>query len=51
MSGAGLLVGSLQRVGFEPQVLIALHMWIIAPSLLILLSKAGRYWHQIAVQQ
>ncbi|MDE1326217.1 multidrug effflux MFS transporter [Vibrio aestuarianus] len=51
MSGAGLLVGSLQRAGFEPQVLIALHMWIIAPSLLILLSKAGRYWHQIAVQQ
>ncbi|MEI8672190.1 multidrug effflux MFS transporter [Vibrio sp. SA48] len=51
MSGAGLLVGSLQRAGFEPQVLIAFHMWIIAPALLILLSKAGRYWHQIAVQQ
>ncbi|MDQ2194014.1 Bcr/CflA family drug resistance efflux transporter [Vibrio anguillarum] len=49
MSGAGLLVGTMQRVGLEPQILIALQMWLIAPALFILFSKAGRYWHQLVV--
>ncbi|MCG3730275.1 Bcr/CflA family efflux MFS transporter [Vibrio cincinnatiensis] len=48
MSGSGALVGTLQRLSFEPQMLIALHMWLVAPGLLILFSKAGRRWHQWA---
>ncbi|MGC9421337.1 multidrug effflux MFS transporter [Vibrio sp.] len=49
MSGSGLLVGSLQRFNLEPQMLIALHMWLLAPGLIILFSKAGRRWHQWAL--
>ena len=49
MSGSGALVGTLQRLSFEPQMLIALHMWLVAPGLLILFSKAGRRWHQWAL--
>ncbi|WP_275724445.1 multidrug effflux MFS transporter [Vibrio furnissii] len=50
MSGSGLVVGSLQRLHLEPQMLIALHMWLIAPALIILFSKAGRAWHQWALE-
>ncbi|WP_332404352.1 multidrug effflux MFS transporter [Vibrio metschnikovii] len=49
MSGSGLLVGTLQRLSFEPQILIALHMWLVAPALIILFSKVGRRWHQWAL--
>ncbi|MEH0689982.1 multidrug effflux MFS transporter [Vibrio cholerae] len=45
MSGAGLVVGTMQRFGWEPQVLIASLMLIITPALLILWTKAGREWH------
>ncbi|WP_195723501.1 multidrug effflux MFS transporter [Vibrio furnissii] len=50
MSGSGLVVGTLQRLHLEPQMLIALHMWLIAPALIILFSKAGRAWHQWALE-
>ncbi|WP_165312649.1 multidrug effflux MFS transporter [Vibrio ziniensis] len=50
MSGAGLVVGTLQRLELEPQMMIALQMWIIAPALIILLSKAGKEWHRLVFQ-
>lgn len=50
MSGSGLVVGTLQRLHLEPQMMIALHMWLIAPALIILFSKAGRAWHQWALE-
>lgn len=50
MSGAGLVVGTLQRLDLEPQMMIALQMWIVAPALIILLSKAGKEWHRLAFQ-
>ncbi len=50
MSGAGLVVGIMQRLAMEPQVMIALQMWIIAPALFVLFSKAGRNWHQLVFQ-
>jgi DHA1 family bicyclomycin/chloramphenicol resistance-like MFS transporter len=50
MSGAGLLVGTTQRIGLEPRVHIALLMLILFPALLLLLSKRGRQWHQVAAQ-
>jgi len=49
MSGSGLVVGLLQRLDLQPQILIGLHMWLIAPALLVLFSKAGRAWHQWAL--
>lgn len=49
MSGSGLVVGLLQRLDLQPQMLIGLHMWLIAPALLVLFSKAGRAWHQWAL--
>ncbi|MHA2805735.1 multidrug effflux MFS transporter [Vibrio campbellii] len=45
MSGSGLLVGTLQRLSLEPQTLIAIHMWVLLPALVILFSKAGKSWH------
>ncbi|WP_029832961.1 MFS transporter, partial [Vibrio parahaemolyticus] len=45
MSGSGLLVGTLQRLPFDPQTLIAIHMWVLLPALVILFSKAGKSWH------
>ncbi|MGR5469885.1 Bcr/CflA family drug resistance efflux transporter, partial [Vibrio astriarenae] len=45
MSGAGLLVGTLQRLSLDPQTLIAIHMWVLLPALLILFTKAGKNWH------
>jgi len=49
MSGSGLVVGSVQRLGMEPQLMIALQMLILVPGLLILMSKKGRSWHYAAV--
>ncbi len=45
MSGSGLLVGTLQRLSLDPQTLIAIHMWVLLPALVILFSKAGKNWH------
>ncbi|TOM86526.1 Bcr/CflA family drug resistance efflux transporter, partial [Vibrio parahaemolyticus] len=45
MSGSGLLVGTLQRLPFDPQTLIAIQMWVLLPALVILFSKAGKSWH------
>lgn len=45
MSGSGLLVGTLQRLSLEPQTLIAIHMWVLLPALVILFSKVGKSWH------
>ncbi|WP_181712656.1 multidrug effflux MFS transporter [Vibrio tarriae] len=45
MSGSGLLVGTLQRIMPEPQLLIGLTMWLTAPALLILFSPLGFRWH------
>ncbi|MFW7524746.1 multidrug effflux MFS transporter [Vibrio ostreicida] len=47
MSGSGLVVGSVQRIGFEPQVMIAVQMFIIVPALLILLSRKGKKWYEV----
>ncbi|NOH81532.1 multidrug effflux MFS transporter [Vibrio sp. RE86] len=49
MSGSGLVVGTVQRLGMEPQVMIATLMLIVTPALAILWSKSGRTWHYAAV--
>ena len=49
MSGAGLIVGLVQRIGMDIQVSIALHMWLVAPALIILLSRKGKEWHPVHV--
>ncbi|WP_446649101.1 multidrug effflux MFS transporter [Vibrio sp. DNB22_10_4] len=46
MSGAGLLVGLMQRAGLEAPYMIALQMWLVLPALFILKSKVGKDWHQ-----
>jgi len=46
MSGAGIVVGTVQRLGLDAQNGIALQMFFIAPALIILFSKRGRLWHQ-----
>ncbi|WP_216603181.1 multidrug effflux MFS transporter [Vibrio coralliilyticus] len=45
MSGSGLVVGTVQRLGMEPQVMIAVQMFIIVPGIFVLISKAGKKWH------
>ncbi|NLS14792.1 multidrug effflux MFS transporter [Vibrio sp. SM6] len=45
MSGAGLLVGLMQRIVPEPQWLIACHMLLLLPALLVLFSQSGKQWH------
>ncbi|KHT46891.1 multidrug effflux MFS transporter [Vibrio sinaloensis] len=50
MSGSGLVVGSVQRLGLEPQLMIAIQMLILLPGLLILMSKSGKHWHVAATQ-
>ncbi|WP_240457336.1 multidrug effflux MFS transporter [Vibrio neptunius] len=45
MSGSGLVVGTVQRLGMEPQVMIAVQMLIIVPGIFVLMSKAGKKWH------
>ncbi len=47
MSGAGLLVGTLQRFGFDAQDTISLHMLLIVPGLIFLATKQGRKWHEV----
>jgi len=50
MSGSGLLVGTMQRLQLEPQVMIALQMFLIVPALFILFGKVGRSWHGVLKQ-
>ena len=50
MSGSGLLVGTMQRLQLEPQVMIALQMFLIVPALLVLFGKAGKSWHGVLKQ-
>lgn len=45
MSGAGLLVGLIQRLDWSAETMISVHMWLIVPSLILLWSRAGRQWH------
>ncbi|NRF16974.1 multidrug effflux MFS transporter [Vibrio coralliilyticus] len=45
MSGSGLVVGTVQRLGMEPQVMIAVQMFIIVPGIFVLMSKVGKKWH------
>ncbi|EEY98037.1 putative multidrug resistance protein [Vibrio sp. RC586] len=45
MSGAGLLVGTLQRMLPEPQHMIGFTMWLAAPAILIMMSPIGNRWH------
>lgn len=50
MSGSGLLVGTMQRLQLEPQVMIALQMFLIVPALFVLFGKAGKFWHGVLKQ-
>lgn len=50
MSGSGLLVGTMQRMQLEPQVMIALQMFLIVPALFVLFGKAGKSWHGVLKQ-
>ncbi|NVD08072.1 multidrug effflux MFS transporter [Vibrio sp. JPW-9-11-11] len=45
MSGSGLVVGTVQRLSMEPQVMIATLMLVVTPALIILWSKQGKNWH------
>jgi len=47
MSGSGLLVGTTQRLGLDPQYTIAIHMLIFTPVLFLLKSRKGKIWHQV----
>ncbi|MBY6199637.1 multidrug effflux MFS transporter [Vibrio hangzhouensis] len=47
MSGAGLLVGVMQRIGLDAAYMIALHMWLVLPALFVLRSNVGKGWHQV----
>ena len=48
MSGAGLVVGTVHRLGLEPKMMIATLMLSITPALLILISSTGKKWHQVS---
>ena len=50
MSGSGLLVGTMQRLQLDPQVMIALQMFLIVPALFVLFGKAGKSWHGVLKQ-
>ncbi|MGC9401853.1 multidrug effflux MFS transporter [Vibrio genomosp. F10] len=47
MSGSGLVVGIMQRLSLEPEMLITLLLWLTAPSLIVLCSKVGHKWHEV----
>ncbi|MFA0413248.1 multidrug effflux MFS transporter [Vibrio renipiscarius] len=47
MSGSGLVIALVQRLGLEPQTLIAIQMLIVFPWLLVLFTKSGRAWHEV----
>ncbi|UXI01247.1 multidrug effflux MFS transporter [Photobacterium sp. TY1-4] len=48
MSGAGAMVSLTQRLDLLPPDLMVLHMWLLAPGLVILGSRFGRRWHAAA---
>ncbi len=50
MSGAGLLVGIIQRTGMDYRLSIVLHMLLVAPALVVLLSRKGQQWHPLHVE-
>ena len=45
MSGSGLIVAIVQRLDMQPQMMIAVQMFLIVPSIFILMSKQGKKWH------
>ncbi|MUK67835.1 multidrug effflux MFS transporter [Aliivibrio fischeri] len=45
MSGAGIIVGIMQRLALPSAQLLTLMMWLLIPGLLILLTKTGQRWH------
>lgn len=45
MSGAGLLVAIMQRSSLNDVHLLSLHMLLLLPALVLLLSKLGKKWH------
>lgn len=45
MSGAGIIVGTMQRLALPSAQLLTLMMWLLIPGLLILLTKTGQRWH------
>ncbi|WP_428773973.1 multidrug effflux MFS transporter [Vibrio sp.] len=51
MSGSGALVAILQRLQWQPQMMIALQMLLVAPALFILFSRVGKQWHQPVANQ
>ncbi|WP_290368696.1 multidrug effflux MFS transporter [Vibrio stylophorae] len=51
MSGAGLLVGLMQRLGLSAQWMISLQMWFLLPALLILFSRLKYRWYAIPESQ
>jgi len=48
MSGAGLLVAVMQRSSLNDVHLLSLHMLLLLPALLLLLSKLGKKWHFVS---
>jgi DHA1 family bicyclomycin/chloramphenicol resistance-like MFS transporter len=46
MSGAGAMVGLMQRLELTPAMLLSLLMFSLLPGLLLLISDKGRQWHQ-----
>lgn len=49
MSGAGLLVSLIQRLGMDMSVSLTLHMWLVVPALIVLFSRKGKQWHPATV--
>lgn len=47
MSGAGLLVGLMQRSPLNDVDLLSVHMLLLLPCLFLLYSKLGKAWHFI----
>jgi DHA1 family bicyclomycin/chloramphenicol resistance-like MFS transporter len=45
MSGAGVIVGTMQRLALPSAQLLTIMMWLLIPGLLILLTKTGQRWH------
>lgn len=47
MSGAGLVVSSMQRLHLEPSHYLTLQMWVLIPAIFLLGSRAGKRWHSV----
>ncbi|WP_413113020.1 multidrug effflux MFS transporter [Thaumasiovibrio sp. DFM-14] len=45
MTGAGVLVGGLQRLDLNAPQLLVIHMFLMVPALLLLMLPAGQRWH------